>query len=383
MRGVGPVAWFAGSSLRPRCLPCFRPRTGGPRPAGAASDSAVPCLAAKPPPLSAPGHPLRSAFRGAGRDGRRESRERWCQKDARKADAARAASCPRAARWCVRLSRLFMAERGRGIRRLARRGATSPPKGFLVESQVATTPPPGRRGHGRRRTSYDAPRAVSGGTRRLRAHDHQRGEPPDLAEHLRRAFARPLRAIVRGISAARHTLAGSADATSHSGSRMPTDGCPMLTSRSGTILAPRGTRRFRRALDYVGVQLYPGLFWPPDLLTETAGEATLEALTLVRDCFMPRAGLGARKELWITRTATRPNRSHHRGPPGRRVGDTVTLVRRYSGTARRERLPLLQPSDNRRRARTSSTTSESCEPTIHEARILGVPAPHPAVRARP
>ena len=75
--------------------------------------------------------------------------------------------------------------------------------------------------------------------------------------------------------------------------------------------------RFRPALDYVGVQLYPGLFWPPALVTQTAGEATIEGLTLVRECFMPQAGLGDEIGGLDLRERLREQLAPSRGAPSR------------------------------------------------------------------
>ena len=59
--------------------------------------------------------------------------------------------------------------------------------------------------------------------------------------------------------------------------------------------------RFTKALDYVGVQVYPGLVWPPvEIPGRTAGDEVAEAMTLIRDCYMPKAGLGDEVDLWVS-----------------------------------------------------------------------------------
>jgi hypothetical protein len=65
---------------------------------------------------------------------------------------------------------------------------------------------------------------------------------------------------------------------------------------------------------------------------QTAGDATIEALALVRGCYMPRAGLGGNVGMWITEEgfATNLNRSLQR-----QVTDLTTTVEKvfeYSGT---------------------------------------------------
>jgi hypothetical protein len=68
------------------------------------------------------------------------------------------------------------------------------------------------------------------------------------------------------------------------------------------------------------------------LLTESAGEATVEALTLVRECYMPRAELGRRVGVWITENGYATNLGHTESRQAAELEDTVDLVHRYSGT---------------------------------------------------
>ena len=63
-------------------------------------------------------------------------------------------------------------------------------------------------------------------------------------------------------------------------------------------LGREGGAAFAAAVDEVGLQVYPGLFWPP-ATTDPAGD-TIEALTLLRDCWLPKAGLGRDVALTIT-----------------------------------------------------------------------------------
>ncbi len=96
----------------------------------------------------------------------------------------------------------------------------------------------------------------------------------------------------------------------------------------GALAGPR----FRPALDYVGVQLYPGLFWPPALVTQTAGEATIEGLTLVRECFMPQAGLGDEIAVWISENGYASNSRRPEERQAAELESTIASVHAYSGT---------------------------------------------------
>jgi hypothetical protein len=62
-----------------------------------------------------------------------------------------------------------------------------------------------------------------------------------------------------------------------------------------------GGPRFRAALDFVGLDLYPGTVFPPVVLPPgTEGDATVQALGVLRRCLMPMAGIGNRTAIWIT-----------------------------------------------------------------------------------
>ncbi|MFL5825750.1 MAG: hypothetical protein ACJ76V_04440 [Thermoleophilaceae bacterium] len=58
---------------------------------------------------------------------------------------------------------------------------------------------------------------------------------------------------------------------------------------------------FRRALGFVGVDDYPGTFWPPAIApTSSPGRELAIALATVRRCYMPKAALDSRVPIWVT-----------------------------------------------------------------------------------
>lgn len=62
-----------------------------------------------------------------------------------------------------------------------------------------------------------------------------------------------------------------------------------------------GGPRFRSALDFVGLDLYPGTVFPPVVLPPgTEGAATVQALGVLRRCLMPMGGIGGRTAIWLT-----------------------------------------------------------------------------------
>jgi hypothetical protein len=99
-----------------------------------------------------------------------------------------------------------------------------------------------------------------------------------------------------------------------------------------TQLGSLATPEFVRALDYVGLQIYPGLVWPPVSSPAAAGDDTLEALTLLRDCYLPKAGLGRDVDLWVTENGYATNLGRTERDQDVALNSTLDSVYRYSGT---------------------------------------------------
>ena len=74
-------------------------------------------------------------------------------------------------------------------------------------------------------------------------------------------------------------------------------------------LGAMGGRRFARAIDWVGVDVYPGTYFPPAPVPR--GDSVVNAVSYVRECLMPLAGLGDRVEIHVTENGwpTGPGRS--------------------------------------------------------------------------
>jgi hypothetical protein len=80
------------------------------------------------------------------------------------------------------------------------------------------------------------------------------------------------------------------------------------------------------------VQVYPGLVWPPAALPgRTAGDEVAEALTLVRDCYMPKAGLGRETELWVSENGYPTNLGRDEESQRRDLESSVEAVAKWSG----------------------------------------------------
>jgi hypothetical protein len=79
-------------------------------------------------------------------------------------------------------------------------------------------------------------------------------------------------------------------------------------------LRDRGGPRFLSALDWVGVDVYPGTYFPPETSPGQERNVIVDALTLARNCYMPVAGIPARVPIHIQENGypTGPGRSEER-----------------------------------------------------------------------
>jgi hypothetical protein len=66
-------------------------------------------------------------------------------------------------------------------------------------------------------------------------------------------------------------------------------------------LGQHGGATFTRALGFVGLDFYPGSFYPPAMLPGDTYRAEMaQALGVVRDCLAPMAGIGNAVPIWLT-----------------------------------------------------------------------------------
>jgi len=146
------------------------------------------------------------------------------------------------------------------------------------------------------------------------------------------SYAGVLQAIVTGVIVARRGLDGmgrpDVELGFSFGWRWLPDSDADFWRRLGSLATPG----FRRALDYVGLQIYPGLFWPPVSAPAGAGDDTIEALTLLRNCYMPQAGLGRNVDLWVTENGYATNLGRTEAGQELALRSTLDPVYRYSGT---------------------------------------------------
>jgi hypothetical protein len=96
----------------------------------------------------------------------------------------------------------------------------------------------------------------------------------------------------------------------------------------------QGGPAFVAALGFVGVDAYPGSFYPPAIAPgDSAGQEMVKALATVRECWMPMARLPAGVPIWVTENGypTTPG-THTEAEQAQALDDMVTAVRDHSAT---------------------------------------------------
>jgi len=93
-----------------------------------------------------------------------------------------------------------------------------------------------------------------------------------------------------------------------------------------------GGERLRRATDWVGIDAYPGTLVPATLTDP--GDALIEAVAQVRECYMPLAGLGERMPIHLEELgyATGPAVAHGEAAQEQALSGFIRALHRYRGT---------------------------------------------------
>jgi hypothetical protein len=297
-----------------------------------ASASAQECLTADPPPITKPAQPLRFGItpgaagtagvmqaNGAPRD---EPKLRQALLDLRGRREL-----------VLRLNRLFWADGDAGIERFAKMVEEYGDAGLRSEVQLRYHPPEGQEGDIPAFTAW-----VRKAVRRLGASPSVVGfsvtneanfpVSPNTSDG---AYDGVVDALVEGIAAAHAELRALRRGELPLGFNVAWRFTPDSDAQFWQDVGARATPAFRRALDYVGVQVYPGLVWPPAPLPDrTAGEEAAEALTLLRTCYLPMAGLDS-TTLWVTENGYPTNLGRSDATQEADLASTLEAVHAYSG----------------------------------------------------
>jgi MFS family permease len=235
----------------------------------------------------------------------------------------------------LRLNRMFWADGTAGIRRYARIVDRFAAAGFASELQVRYHPPEGKAGdmHAWRRYVRRAVRILG---RRPSVvalsitNEANFDVSPNTSDG---SFPGVRKAIVRGVTAAQNELRAIGRRDIDLGFSFAWRWLPASDREFWEEIGRRATPRFRRALDYVGLQIYPGLVVPPTIPAgSSAGAETVKALTLLRRCYLPKAAIGPRTDLWVTENGYVTNLGRDEAGQRAALESTARAVHRWSGT---------------------------------------------------
>ncbi len=293
------------------------------------------CLQADPPPISAPPNPLRFGVAplAAGSAGASQLQPKPENPDA--ALAALVRLRPERRELVLRLNRMFMADGTDGIQRFAAIVDRFAAAGFQTELQVRYHPGPGQEGDMAAWEAYVRQAASILGRRPSVTalsitNEANFTASPNTSDG---AYEGVRQAIVTGILAARDELDRMHRTDVELGFSFAWRWIPSSDVSFWDELGARGNAEFRAAVDYVGLQVYPHLVWPPAPLPgRSAGDEVVEALTLLRHCYMPKAGLGPEVDLWISENGYATNLGRTEAQQNASLTSTLAEVHRYSGT---------------------------------------------------
>lgn len=293
------------------------------------------CLTADLPPITAPPQPLGFGITPllAGSVGASQVEPK--PEDPAAAVAALDALEPPRRSIVLRLNRMFWSDGVPGIRRYAALVDAYAKAGFDSELQVRYHPPEGQAGDMRAWKRYvrQAVRILGkrpSVTALSITNEANFAISPNTSDG---SYPGVRQAIVEGILAADRKLRRIGRRDIELGFSFAWRFIPSSDRAFWEEIGARSTPRFRRALDYVGLQIYPGLVFPPVVLPgSTPGDETIEALTLLRNCYLPKAGLGPGLDLWVSENGYATNLSRGEASQASALTSTLKALGAYSGT---------------------------------------------------
>jgi hypothetical protein len=231
----------------------------------------------------------------------------------------------------VRLNRLFEADGWAGIaafRRMARHYAS---RGFQVEVQVRYHPAPERNGDIAAWLRYvrKVVRAFGPIKRVVGLQITNEANLSFSANTSDGAFENAIEALARGVVAAKREARkrgyNQLDTGFNYAWRFGDSDADFWRA-----VGAAGGRPLRRATDWVGIDAYPGTYVPASMTNP--GDALLEAVAQVRECYMPLAGFGRKTPIHLEEIGypTGPGRSED--TQASVLHSFVKTMHRYRGT---------------------------------------------------
>jgi peptidoglycan/xylan/chitin deacetylase (PgdA/CDA1 family) len=234
----------------------------------------------------------------------------------------------------LRVNRLFWADGDAGIERFEQIVARHDAAGFDSELQVRYHPAGGDEGNIAKWTAYVRHVVdVLGADPHVVAMTITNEVNLDISQNTSDgAYRGATDALVKGIVAARAEAnrIGRPDLTF--GFTYAYRWNPSSDAQFWTALAAGGPA-FRRALGFVGVDLYPGTFYPPVIApTSSPGREMVQGIATVRRCYMPKAQLSAAVPIWITENGFQSGVQRDDAGQAAALRDMVTSTIAVSGT---------------------------------------------------
>jgi hypothetical protein len=216
--------------------------------------------------------------------------------------AALSALTPPGREMVLRVNRLFWSDGEEGIKRFQEIVARHDAAGFDSELQVRYHPAQGDEGNIARWVAYVRHVVdVFGTDPHVVAMTITNEVNLNISQNTSDgAYARATEALIQGIVAARKEADRIGRPDLQFGFTFAYRWNPASDARFWTTLGA-APPAFRRALGFVGLDDYPGTFWPPVVPpTSSPGHELTVALATLRRCFMPKARLGPAVPIWIT-----------------------------------------------------------------------------------
>lgn len=234
----------------------------------------------------------------------------------------------------ARLNRLFWSDGRAGVRHFRRLAARYAKAGLEVEIQVRYHPTAAENGDLRAWKAYVRHVVdVLGANRRVVAMTITNEVNLNVSPNTSDGSYRDARqALIDGIEAAHDEALRRGFRRLRFGFTYAYRWNPASDAAFFKYLGTHGGRRFSRSLGFVGLDFYPGSFYPPTMVGTSYHQATVQALGTLRRCFLPQARIGMRKPLWITENGVPTGVSETYAAQSAALTQLVEAIHAYSGT---------------------------------------------------
>jgi hypothetical protein len=234
----------------------------------------------------------------------------------------------------LRLNRLFWSDGDAGIARFKAEATRYTKAGFEVELQVRYHPTRAEEGDiGAWQRYVRHVVDVFGPNKAVVAmtitNEVNLGISPNTSDG---AFKRADDALIAGIEAAHEEAVAKRYMQLRFGFTYAYRFIPTTDASLFRYLGTHGGAEFRAALGFVGLDVYPGSFYPPVMLPGDSYRAELaQALGMVRNCLAPQAGIPATVPIWITENGV-PTGLLSEAAQAAELTQLVNAAHDYSGT---------------------------------------------------